>query len=181
MSIERDVLKTAAVLLAMVTLFVLIVWLPSRLQAEHLVTRIADAEAELHAGDAARKKRPALESRVAELRQQVNATAKFVPADADLAELMRDLYSTLQQHAARDINTQHGDEVRGARYYTVPITIRFRATFVDTFLIIERIESMHRLIRIDKLDVLGNRDNPQELLDVTVRISAFYAPSEGGS
>ncbi len=178
MRIERDMWKTTIILAGMIVLFVLMVWLPGRVHARQLEQRRIAAQTLLKEGTEAREQIPTLQAHVDELRLLVDATSRYVPHEPQLAELMRQLSQTLEEHKAQNVSTRHGVAFQGERYTTIPITLQFRATFVNLFLIVERIESMHRLVRIDKLDVLGSRDNSEALLDVSMQISAFHAQQE---
>jgi Tfp pilus assembly protein PilO len=178
MRIERDQVKTVVVLGAMAATFVLTIWLPDRLTAAHARQRMGEAQTELQGGDQAQQQLPALRREAADLQRQLDAAAKYVPAEPEMAQLMRELQDTLERHQARDINTRHGDEFRGANYNVIPITLQFHARFIDAFLFLEHIESMNRLVRIDKLDLIGERQSPGAPLEVTVQFSAFYAPQQ---
>jgi len=178
MRIESDYIKTGIAMAALIVLFIAGVWMPDRLQAASLRQRMSEAQQQLDAGQAASVKLRALRPQTTELRQRVEATAKYVPVESEIAELMRELHTTLQRCDARDIATRHGNEFRGMNYTVIPITLEFRSSFIDAFVFVEHIESMSRLVRVDRLQVMGKRDHPGALLDVTVELSAFYARQE---
>ena len=179
MRIESDVIKTTGVLAGAALLFVLIAWLPSRLEAGGLQRRLAAAKTELAQGQEAQQQLAVLRQEVINLENQVNSYDRQVPDDLQMAELMRQISSALHQHDASDLSARNGEEFRGAQYNIVPLTLQFRASFVDLYLFLEQLESMRRLVRVDKLDLDGDRDDPAAKLDVQLQLSAFYAPQEG--
>ena len=179
-SIERGELKRLVMLIALFAVFGVGLWLPAHNERQALRDRIQDARRELGMDLADTNKLPVLHQRVSHLRETLSGSQRYVPREDELDHLLRDLTSAMQSNhvIAPEVVTERTK--RFSRYSVVPLTLRFQGSFTEAFGVLDRIESMRRLCRIDELSMEPTEDDDARApLAVTIELSTFFAQASG--
>lgn len=175
MWIERDELRTLAVVLVLFVLFGVGVWLPARQHRADLRQHIEEARDTLGIDLADTHGLASLHQQVIALRQTVRGAQRYVPRQDELDSLLRSLTEAMNAYgvAEQEIVSQRVEHF--AHYSVVPMRIDFHGTFPSTFGVLKQIEAMPRLIRIEELELEQAQQSPGEELSVTLQLSAFVA------
>ena len=184
MRIERDQITTAAVLAAMLLVCVLGGWMPNRFRAARLESRIAEARSQLGLGSSGGEDVKQLARQVRELQDAINKTQKHIPQDDELADLLRRISEQLDDQAVVEPTIRTHSVRQGTDYRVIPIELRFEGSFPSAFGFVEQLESMRRLVRIDRLEVEADRKQRHKPLAVALDLSTFCAmpaPAAGAS
>ena len=181
MRIEKDQIITLSVIAAMGAAFTLAAWLPARAESRGYTERIEAARATL--GPRMQADVLAASDRaVRELQTRLGEQERFVPEAPELASVLRSLTRAVRDRGVQEHELETLETARYDRYSVIPARLAFHAEFEQTFDVLTDIESMPRLIRVDRLALRADRDgdplNPT--LDASMQLSTFHASSPGG-
>jgi Tfp pilus assembly protein PilO len=176
MRIERDQIKTLAIIGVMAAVFVGGLWLPQRLEEQRLRESIEQAQKQLGFDRAASEGLAALNQTVLDLRETVDRTRKEVPERDDLADLLRTLTRELESRQISEVEIQNLPVLAGDDYSVMPLTLRFRASAPATFGFVKHIEDMRRLVRVTRVEIAPDPSKPNEPPMARVELCAFFAP-----
>jgi Tfp pilus assembly protein PilO len=177
MRIERDQLILMASMAGMAAVFCVAAYMPMRDQQKQSLAQIQACKAQLAidlagAGDLAR-----LESEVQALREANSGAQRGVPTQSELKSLLLALSSELDSRQVTDKETQMRAIMHGADYNVQPVSLRFKASFPAVYGFLRRIESMPRLIRIDRLELNTTPDGGGKL-NARIELSTFFTDGE---
>lgn len=181
MWIEKDQWLTVGVVLALGALFAFAVWMPARERSAELDRRISQARDELGMTAVARDELTRLNNRVVELRQVVQGAQRYVPATDEIAQVVRGINEALRKQGVTEQEMIARPSQRFADYSEIPLTVEYQASFPDVFGALQQIESMPRLIRLDRLQLRSFPEAPAQPLEVHMQMTTFYSrQAEGG-
>lgn len=178
MPVSREEVRFLAVLGLIVGAFGVGLWLPAHRERAKLQTRIDQARQQLEAQRANADEVARLHQQVVQLSQAVSRQPHQVPEQEDLDQVLRHLTRALQSSNVREPDLTTRDTRHFAHYSIIPIEVEFQGSFRDAFGVLERIESMPRLIRVDRLELEGQERNTAGPLSVSLQLSAFVAREE---
>lgn len=181
MQIEKDQILTLAAVAILAGVFVFAIWMPGRQRSDQLDRRIDKARVELGMTPVARQELLALHSEVNRLQSVINGAQQYVPVDDEIAAVVRGINESLRIHGVTEQEMITRQSEYYADYAAIPVTIEFRSSFPAVFGTLRQIEQMPRLIRVDRLTVQGDADNPARPLEVQVQLSTFYSSQAGGN
>jgi len=181
MRIEKDQVRALMILGGLAVVFGLVLWLPLHLQSSKLSERIAKAEKQLGMDRASTMGLGKLANEVIRLEQVVSGAQKHVPAGAELAPFLRDLSTELNALNVTDREVETLPVVEGPHYSIVPVNLQFRSGFPGVYHFLKRVESKRRLIRINRLEIDGRRDDESGQRAVRIELATFFTePREQG-
>lgn len=176
MRIERDQIKTLAIIGVMAGVFVGALWLPQRFEERRLRESIAESQKQLGFDRASSEGLAELNQVVLELRQTLDRTRKDVPRRDDLADLLRTLTRELEARQVSEVEIQNLPVLAGDDYSVMPLTVRFRASAPAAFGFVKHIEDMRRLVRVTRVELAVDPAKPAEPPVARVELCAFFAP-----
>lgn len=177
MRVERDQLILMGVLGAAAAAFTVAVYMPVRSQQSQAREQIQAYRSQLDMDLAGSKELPKLLEQVNSLREACNGAQRDVPTQSELASLLRSLSSELEKQHATDKEVQMRPIIQGADYHVQPVSLRFTASFPAVYGFLKRLESMPRLIRIDRLELTGTPDKGGSLT-ARIELSTFFTDGE---
>lgn len=178
MQVERDQVKTLLVVALIVAVFVGGVWFPMSRKRAALRDELKQLDADVRTGRTATVGLTALGHQIVLLEDEVKDSDKYVPAQPDLASLLRQWTTQLKQGGATDEEIQTQPVVRGDEFSLIPIKLKFRGSFDTVYDFLQYVEGMNRLSRFTELEVEGSPEKPGEPVTVRIELSTFYAPAE---
>ena len=180
MTIERDQIRTLAVLAVLAAGFVFGLWLPQRNARAELRQQVAGYEKELGLNQQNTEGLAQLNENVIQLRLAKNTADKDVPATEDVSSLWRQIDLILQEEKVEEPEIRARPVQIWRDYKTIPLNIEFQGSFQSTFGFIDKLENMRRLVRINELEISGkpHQKNP---LRVEINLDTFAAVSEEAS
>lgn len=180
-SLDRSEFKRLALLAVVFVIFGAGLWWPAHAERTDLQSRIDHAQRELDRDLADAEHLPELHQRVEELREALSGAHRYVPREDELDQLLRDLTQAMQTYAVADADLTTRETRRFAEYSLVPMTLEFRSSFPAAFGVIEQIETMSRLVRIDRMEIEPAQRDELSPVHVRLELSTFFAHGQGGS
>lgn len=181
MRIEKDQMLTVGIVLALGVLFAFAVWMPASQQDRKLEQRIDAAKDELGMTAVAKDEFVRLNDRVSQLRRVVRGAQRYVPANDEIAEVVRGINMALRTHDVTEQEMIARQAKRYADFAEIPLSVEFESSFPVVFGALEQIESMPRLIRVDRLSLMSFPDEPARPLEVQMQMSTFYTRAGEGA
>lgn len=183
MRLEHDQKRTLLVTGILTLTFVFGLWMPQHLEQRQLEQRIENAQRQLGFDRKGSVGLTELTDEVAELTAALHNTKKHIPADSELAPLLRKVGAELSNHARGDDEITTDPVLDGAQYSLTPIHVEFRGDFTGAFAFLKSVESMRRLVRVHRLELVTRGRGDSRRLDVSVSLAAFHTvetpPQEG--
>lgn len=182
MRIERDQIQAVLILMGLGVAFLLLGYLPTRSKAAELDQRISQASQVLAAMSDDDETCRQLASDIEQLEQAVAGAQGFVPQDSELASVLRQITNELNAEQCSNPQIMAKESVEEAHYGRIPMTLDFAGSFETVFGFLKRLESMDRLVRIDKLEIRTDDSHDDTTaahpLRVKMEVSTFYAQVE---
>lgn len=179
MRIERDQVTTMVILLAITIGFALGVWWPLRNWQQGLQVELDTVRQQINSDRGRTVGLTAMGQEVVQLQAAVARHTRVVPRTGELASLIRDISAELKIHQIADPEINTLAAVHGDDYSFVPLTLRFRGSFLPVFRFLRNLESMDRLLRVSRLELSGDPQRPEDGLMVRLELAAFYRPTGG--
>lgn len=159
--------------------FVLGMWLPQWLHERELLSRIQAAQKRLGFDEAGAVALVDLAREVNQLRDMVSQSDRYVPASSELGPLLQKL-SPQKAAGLKQPEIVTRQVVAGSDYSVIPISVQFEGQFQDTFEYLKSVESMHRLVQVNRVSLTAEPQKRDTPLRVELDLSTFYAPTQGG-
>ena len=178
MRIESDIIKTGAVIAILVGTYAGVVFWPSQKQNQALADEILNKQTEL-----AQTPVPNLEpvrEEINSLRAELRERSVVLPKGDLHDRVLAHVSDTLIQRGVTLYDTSYRKTEDYKRFSMTPIGVRFETNFINAFEIIKQIENAGPPVRIEKLDIAGKEGDNQGLVDVTLELSSFFEPEQGG-
>lgn len=182
MRMDKEQLRTLIVVLVIALGFALGVWWPQHVKRIQLSAEISRARQELRSDAAAHQDMRQWYSQIMNLREQLNHFPTRNPGEGQLASVLRRLSDALHTAGVDDQEVTTG-EVNSAEGLTaIPIQIRFRGSFPAAYRVLQQIESMDALLRVDDLQIHRPTDGREShKLRVQLKLSTFFSADHRGS
>ncbi len=173
MRIPKDVWITAGVMVGMGVLFVTLVWWPARQQAQRNQARIKGAAERVSQVSTNEAELLRLTQEVEDLEALLARDEHIVPDAPELPSLLRGLTESVRDRNVVDQNLSAGNFERYADYAVVPVSINFRASFLEAAGVIESLEKQRRLTSL-KRTVLGVEGPNDTAVAAQLELAAYY-------
>jgi Tfp pilus assembly protein PilO len=99
-----------------------------------------------------------------------------LPADANLGAMLDSLNTLLTDLGVVPEDLLTHATVSDKRYHRLPVSLRFRGNFIQTYAVLKHLRAFERLTRVDKLTIEDAADtNPPR---VEIEFSAFASTAE---
>ncbi|MAE62989.1 MAG: hypothetical protein CMJ18_01850 [Phycisphaeraceae bacterium] len=182
MRVSGSEIRLIVILVVIVGAFVLVGWFPLHRRTTNLRQQVGALEPKVDGAFAATETIGTLGRHVQRLDDEIGASDKKLPVDAELAAFLSELSNHSKSLQVSDLKMNQGDVINGVDYKVIPVTLGFRGSFQSVFQFITRIESMRRPVRINQLEIgLQGSDEGTEVLNVSVDLDTFSAASEAQS
>lgn len=185
MSIERNQWIVASVIAGLVLVFIFAVWVPESRKLARYQERIEAAELALGPNFNQPAVLATRMQEVEELQARMDSSDRYIAADPDLAELVRSLTEAAKANQVRDQEFSIKTNRDYKQYSEIPVELETRGSFDAVYGLIEAIEMMPRVVRIDGLSlrtVGRGSQRVQPEMEATFRMSGFFTErQEGGS
>lgn len=162
--------------------FSLAVWLPESRKLAGYEDRIVAAQEELGPSFFEPAMMGKRVNEVESLKEEISSSARFVPQRSELASVLRSLTQAVESGGVTNQSIQTRESKQYKHYAELPISLEFEDTFSAAYGVLEQIESLPRLVRVDALSlrVLDRDDAPRltPVMQASLRLSSFYTGGE---
>lgn len=160
------------------------VWLPESRNIAAYQQRIVTAQEAL--GPSAFQ--PAMVDRqldeVERLREELHSSERYVPEGPELASVMRSLTQAVEAEGVSGQRFQTMETKTYKHYAVMPVELEFEDSFTSVYGVLERIETMPRLVRVESLNLrLMEKDNARTTaprMQASLRLSGFHTGQQEG-
>lgn len=178
MRIERDILKTAAVIAILVGTYAGVVFWPGQKQNQALADEILNKQTELQ--QSAVPDLGPVRGEIGSLRAELRERSVVLPKGDLHDRVLEHVSDTLIYHGVLQYETSYSQSEAYKRFSMTPIDVRFETNFVKAFAIIKQIESAGPPVRIEKLEIAGKEGDASGQVSVSLELSSFFEPTQGG-
>lgn len=175
MPIDRRDIKTLSIAALVLAVFGSAIWLPAFLQRRDLQKRIDTAEQALQTDLRDAQFIQPVQAQLTATRAALDAQPHHVPAQDDVDQVLRSLTEALEAFDLHQQEILTRSTRDGGTFRTTPVSMRFAGSFPATFGVLQHIESMNRLIRIDRVHLEPESSALGEASRVTVQLSTFFS------
>jgi hypothetical protein len=156
------------------------VWYPYHHLRSQMQRQIDEARVELGLSLDGSDDWTTLPTHVAMLRERTRGAQKYVPQQDEIAEVLRGLTTSLDAHGVTRPEVTTKKAKHFADYSVIPVSVQFTAQFPETFGVLKRLESLPRLIRIERLELESNARERWAPLTVGLELSTFFSQADDG-
>jgi Tfp pilus assembly protein PilO len=114
-------------------------------------------------------------SEVIALRREAEGEQNIIPDTDQLAKFQRRFTETLMTHGMTETNKVTQPIRHFADYSVMPVSLDFTGSFTGGYGVLQQIEAMPRLIRIDALKISRPVSNTEGPLQVRLKLSTFVS------
>jgi len=151
----RDNLMVIGALLAVVVVATVFIYLPQMREVSRLRARIA--EEKLHLSDCSQQARgvPGLVREVQAMRTRYSNFDRRLPKKKELGEFLREISGNVTGENLWNHVIEPGNPTRTSLFHTLPITLRFRGSYLSLANFLKRLDEMERLTQVQRLNVIS--------------------------
>ena len=168
--IPKEVCIVAAVILAMIGVASLAFYIPQGRKLEQIRTQITTQQRTLEASVQSVQSLPVMIQQVQALKNRYRDFDRRLPKSQELHEFLRQISGYLGQKELRTASA-----TREEHFNTLPISMKFRSSYLNLAGFLDRVENMERLSRVQKLII--NNDDKGDELDVELQMNIYFTES----
>lgn len=178
MRIERDIVKTGAVVALLVGVYAGVVFWPSQKQSRAMADEITNKEAQLSQSPV--PDLSPIRADIAELRAELRERSVTLPVGELDDRVLHHVSDTLIPRGVTLYETSYRPTKTYKRFAMTPIDVTFATNFENAFAIIREIENAGPPVRIERLELSGKEDDKAGHVNVNLELSSFFTPADAG-
>ncbi|MEO0586500.1 MAG: type 4a pilus biogenesis protein PilO, partial [Planctomycetota bacterium] len=153
--------------------------LPFRSVQSRQQDRIDEASRQLGLSPGANAELVRLYDEVEQMRHELDAAQQRIPAQDEIAQVVRGISEALALHAADQPVLTTGQTEHYATHSLIPVQVTFNADFLNTYRVLDALQRMPRLIRVDRLTISRDAERGDGNATVELDVAAFFSrPAE---
>ena len=168
----KDTLVMLGLAAAVVIGAVALVFMPQSGQLKRLKTQITAQQSTLRAESEQASVVPELVRQVEGMKHRYKDFDHRLPKRTELGGFLRDIASHLDEQQLSNQSIEPGNPTRSELFHTLPITMRFRGSYMNIARFLQRLDEMERLSRVEKLQI--GRDEGQQDLKAEMQINIYF-------
>lgn len=168
----KDTLLMLAPVAIIVIGAVVLVFMPQSGQLKRLNTQITAQTYKLRAESEQASVVPELVRRVEGMNHRYKDFDHCLPKRTELGGFLCDIARHLDEHELSNQSIEPGNPTRSELFHTLPITMRFRGSYMNIARFLRRLDEMERLSRVEMLQIVG--DEGQQDLEAEIQINIYF-------
>lgn len=173
--IKRDNWVTLGVLAALLVGAMFILYLPQCNKLNEIRSQSASLKTQLEADAKKAAVVPAMVRWIDTMQKRYLAFDRRMPKRKELAAFLREISSILASERLSNQLTEPGNPTREELFHTLPIIMKFQGSYLSLASLLERIDEMERLTRVQKLTIA--RDPKHEELNIEIQMNIYFTES----
>jgi len=123
-----------------------------------------------------------LEQRLVEIKEEADERLRSIPDESGVADLIRQLSGLLGTLSIEEREVTTGAPSAGERASSMPMTVSLRSGFLSVYDVIRWVESLPRLVRVQRIrvDSASREPTPDATVEAEILLEVFYAPAPIG-
>ncbi len=177
---KRDNLIVVGLLAALVVAAVVFVYLPQQRRLRDLRTRVARQKVQLADSSDRAAAVPDMLRQVQAMRVRYSNFDRRLPQQKELGGFLKEISGNLAEADLSDQMIRPGSPKHAALFHTLPITLRFKSSYLSLAGLLKQLEEMKRLTQVEKLSIFQrDRERPGAAseLDVEVLMNIYFTKS----
>ncbi|MEM6334058.1 MAG: type 4a pilus biogenesis protein PilO [Planctomycetota bacterium] len=149
--------------------------LPFRSVQSRQQDRIDESSRQLGLTPGATEELSRLYDEVEQMRDELDGSKQRVPAQDEIAQVVRGISEALVLHAADQPVLTTGKTEHYATHSLIPVQVSFNADFLNTYRVLDALQRMPRLIRVDRLTISRDAERGDGNATVELEVAAFFS------
>lgn len=172
MRIKKDQIKTLGVVAVMIAAYLMLIHLPGQRQRTALRTQVQAMQQQVD--EQTDTDLPTLRAEAERVRRQLAAEERAICGERDVYLVLDGVSGALAAEGITDHRLAQSDPKRYADYAVQPVQLEFQGPFTDAFAALRAIETQAHPVRIDRIELVGDADEPTGQVMAVVQLSTFY-------
>lgn len=173
--IQRDSIIVGAVAAAVALAGVAMVYLPNTAKLRRIEEQVLSVKTALEQDGEKAAVVPELTRQVQAMKSKFQDFDRRLPRRQELGGFLRQVSEALAVENVSNQTIEPGKPAPEDLFYTQPIVMRFRGTYLSLARFLERIDRFDRVTRVQKLSISSNPG--ETLLDITVQMNIYFTES----
>lgn len=174
--LTKDNWITLAVAGVMVVACTLLWYLPQSQRLKQVQASIVAQRDEMQHNSEKAAIVPDLLRHIQEMRERYQGFDRRMPQRKELAGFLREISGILASEELSNQLTEPGNPSREKLYHTLPIIMKFQGGYLSLASLLERIDDMERLTRVQKL-LISSSDDAKGELDIELQMNIYFTES----
>ncbi len=119
---------------------------------------------------------PQMMREVKALKARYSGFDRRLPQRKELAGFLREITSIFASEELSNLSTEPGSPTREELYHTLPIIMKFQSSYLSLATLLERIDKMERLTRVQKLSIAKSGEKDDDL-KIELRMNIYFKES----
>ena len=155
-------------------------WWPAQMRISKLKTQIVSAEEELGIVRGRTDGLAQLALEVEKLRIRSSSNNKQIIQQSELSDLLREFSLQIEAAEMTGQGISTGQTEVEEEWVALPVDMTFEGNSVNVFALIQQIESLPWMLRIEGMKIDRHKDHPDQV-DASVYLTTYFRPEEGES
>ncbi len=170
-----------AILATVVVTAMVLAYIPQQRELTGLRTAISQENVRMSENASLCSAVPAMIRQVQDLKKCYSNFDQRLPKQIELGGFLREISGDLSQESLVNHLIEPGSPRRSELFHTLPITLRFRGTYLSLASFLKRLSQMERLTQVERITVSNKGDPPKAgeawYLDIEVLMNIYFTES----
>lgn len=178
MRIDHKQMRMSLIIVGLAVAYVGLLWWPVQNDIGALRAKIAKSEQELGIARDRTDGLAKLAEEVNRLRHEVAGSNKEVPAQSEMAAMLRELSVQIESENLTGQGINMLAAKAGEDYLTQPVELTFSGRSLDAFRFVNRLENMPRLVQVESVAMRQEPDSGGQRVKASLRLNTFFYTPE---
>ena len=175
--ITTDMWVTVGVLVAMISAAAVIGYMPQTDRLERIRTDIATGKLALEADAAQAAVVPEMIRQIETMKRRYTGFDRRMPKRKELAGFLKEISGVLAAERLTILNTEPRSPKREKLFHTLPISMKLQGPYLSLANLLDQIDKMERLTRIQRLSVSKDAKNTGQDLNIELQMNIYFTES----
>jgi len=175
--LPTDAWVTLAVSAALVSTAVLLVYLPQGRKLKTLQTEAASRRTTIEANAKEAAVVPEMARQIEDMKKRYKGFDRKMPKQKELAGFLQEISRILASERLTTQNTEPGSPKQEKLYHTLPIIMKLQGPYLSVISLLDQIDRMQRLARVQKLLVTADPKKKTQDLNIELQMNIYFTES----
>ena len=147
-------------------------FIPQNNQLQDIRSQIAAQEVQLASDIHQSSVIPSIIQQIERMKQRYKGFDKRMPKSKELAGFLKEISGILASQQISNQIIEPGNPTREQLYHTLPIIMKFEGNYLSLARLLERIDQMQRLTRVNKLSI--SESDEENKLNIELHMNIYF-------
>ncbi len=103
-------------------------------------------------------------------RRELKVINEQIPETAKIGTFLKNIDSLMKERKVELINIEPLSTIKERNYTRIPVSLKFEGTFVDTYNLLHDLETMNRMLVMEKINIAKSNIDKQCQVDLTASV-----------